>query len=107
MTKFLATILATSFLILSGADLASASPTRNSDGSQTCTASGPSSAAADGVCANTMKKNEELCEQDGGGLSTEPGGGITCSHRLTGGIGGAAMQLRTNGSAPLHKPARR
>jgi hypothetical protein len=50
-------------------------PTDNGDGSQTCTASGPSS-GGDGVCANDLATNESYCD---GGMSSEPGGGVTCS----------------------------
>lgn len=76
MTKFLAALLAGSFLMISAPAVSIAGPINNSDGSQTCNASGPSGGASDGVCANTLKKNEELCD---GGLSSEPGGGTTCA----------------------------
>lgn len=53
-----------------------AAPIDNDDGSQTCNASGPSGGTSPGVCANDMALNESYCD---GGLSTEPGGGVTCS----------------------------
>lgn len=53
-----------------------AAPIDNDDGSQTCNASGPSGGTSPGVCANDLATNESFCD---GGLSTEPGGGVTCS----------------------------
>lgn len=76
MSKILVTAFAGAVLLLSGAGLAAASPIDNGDGSQTCNASGPSGDPVAGVCANDLKTNEDMCD---GGLSSEPGGGITCA----------------------------
>ncbi len=72
--------------LLTVASLASTAPTAtfaepidNGDGSQTCNASGPSGAGP-GICANDMKTNEGYCD---GGLSSEPGGGVTCAEGST------------------------
>ena len=56
-----------------------AEPINNSDGSKTCNASGPSGAGP-GICANDLATNEGYCD---GGMSSEPGGGTTCSEPQT------------------------
>ncbi|MGF1591745.1 MAG: hypothetical protein ACFCUW_00620 [Kiloniellaceae bacterium] len=76
MNRVLATVLAASFLLVSAPTVSIAAPIDNGDGSQTCNASGPSGGTTPGVCANDMKTNEDLCD---GGLSSEPGGGVTCA----------------------------
>jgi len=104
MSKVLVTALAASFLLLSGASLSVAGPTQNPDGSQTCNASGPSGGTTPGVCANSLAENESYCD---GGLSSEPGGGVTCSPSASGAQGRNTNQLKQNvGSAPKWRPAR-
>jgi hypothetical protein len=56
---------------------ASAAPTNNPDRGWTCNASG-SSSVADGTCV-TSTPTEMAIICDPGGMSTEPGGGETCS----------------------------
>lgn len=70
-----------------------AAPIDNSDGSKTCNASGPSGGASDGVCANDLATNESLCD---GGMSSEPGGGTTCSESNTRTDRKGATKLRKN-----------
>lgn len=96
MSKFLLTAFAGAFLLLSGAGIAAASPIDNGDGSQTCNASGPSGDSVPGVCANDLKTNEDLCD---GGLSTEPGGGVTCAESSTRGSRGI-QQLKLKPARP-------
>lgn len=67
--------LAFAAFTLSAPSISLAEPINNSDGSQTCNASGPSSAGP-GVCANDLATNEGFCD---GGMSSEEGGGTTCS----------------------------
>lgn len=104
MTRFFAAAVAGTFLLLAAPGLSAAAPINNSDGSQTCNASGPSGGADDGVCANDLKTNEDFCE---GGMSTEPGGGTTCSESRRG-PGGKPQQVKqAPGAKPLpqKKPA--
>jgi hypothetical protein len=104
MSKILVTVLASSFLMLSGAGLALAAPTNNGDGSQTCNASGPSGGTTPGVCANTLAENESFCD---GGLSSEPGGGTTCSPSASSAQGRKTNQLKQNaGPAPTRRPVK-
>lgn len=57
--------------------IALAGPQNNSDGSQTCNSTQPpNTSSPDGGCAGTIERNETYCD---GGLSSEPGGGVTCS----------------------------
>lgn len=72
-------LLAASFAFMAPT-VSVAGPIDNGDGSKTCNASGPSGGASDGVCANDLATNEGYCE---GGMSTEPGGGVTCSEGRT------------------------
>jgi hypothetical protein len=67
--------LALAAFTLSAPSISFAEPINNSDGSQTCNASGPSSAGP-GICANDLATNEGFCD---GGMSSEEGGGTTCS----------------------------
>jgi hypothetical protein len=72
---------------------ASAGPTKNPDGGWTCNSSG-----ADGSCADfTPGEMAIIC--DPGGMSSEPGGGETCSP------GPAAARLKLKHQ--LAKPALR
>ncbi|MEO1138057.1 MAG: hypothetical protein AAFW87_01255 [Pseudomonadota bacterium] len=90
MKTFVLTALMGAALVFALPDMGMAAPQKNDDGSETCNASGPSNSPVAGVCANTMKVNEDMCD---GGLSTEPGGGVTCSENRTTYQG---MQLKTN-----------
>jgi hypothetical protein len=70
-----------------------AAPIDNGDGSQTCNASGPSGGTTDGVCANDLATNESFCD---GGMSSEPGGGTTCSESRTQADRKAMTKVRKN-----------
>lgn len=98
MTKILAALLAGSFLMISAPAVSIAGPINNDDGSQTCNASGPSGSASDGVCANLLEKNEELCD---GGLSSEPGGGTTCAESRA--QGGKIKTLKQKAAAAAQR----
>ena len=101
MMRILTATFASAFLLLAGATVALATPTNNGDGSQTCNASGPSGDPVAGVCANDLKTNEDLCD---GGLSTEPGGGITCAESRTNGNKLKKIRVRHD---PTVLPAKR